>query len=70
MIRSPKVGVAPIAHVIPARFEEQVAASRERVAVSAGGTILSYGALNECANRIARVVHAAAPGAETIGVLI
>ena len=59
-----------IAQSISARFEEQVVANRERLAVSAADRSLSYGALNEAANRVARAVLATAPHTDTVAVLI
>ena len=64
-----EVSLASTAEVISVRFEEQVAANRHRLAVSAGNTTLSYRALNEAANRIAALLLPD-PGAEAIGVLI
>ncbi len=58
------------AESVSARFEEQVAANPDRLAVSAVDQQLSYRQLNESANRIARRVLAAAPETETVAVLL
>lgn len=59
-----------IAETISARFEEQVVANRDRVAISAGDQVLSYGALNEAANCVARGILAKTPDTASVAVLI
>ena len=59
-----------IAQSISARFEEQVAGNRDRLAIGAANRSLSYGALNEAANRVARAVLATAPHTDAVAVLI
>ncbi len=69
----PPIGPWPeesVVKSISTRFEEQVSANRHRVAVSTVGHTLSYGDLNEAANRLARAVLERVPGNETVGVLI
>ena len=55
---------------ISSRFEEQVSDNRDRLAVAAADRNLTYGQLNEAANRLAREVLAAAPDTDTVAVLI
>ena len=50
-----------IAQSISTRFEEQVAGNWDRLAVRAVDRSLSYGQLNQAANRVARSVLATAP---------
>jgi amino acid adenylation domain-containing protein len=70
MTSSGTVAVGSIAEAISARFEKQVTANRQKVAISAHGGPLSYQALNEAANRIARALLNAVPHTQTVGVLI
>ena len=71
--REPPVGPWPEGSVVKSisvRFEEQVSANRHRLAVSTVGHSLSYGDLNEAANRLARAVLERVPGNEIVGLLI
>lgn len=61
---------ASTSHSIPVRFEEQVGENHDRLAIAATDRNLSYGQLNEAANRVARQILAAAPDTETVAVLI
>ena len=55
---------------VPARFEKTVAKHADRLAVKAGDRLLTYAALNQLANRIARAVLAQrGPASEPIALL-
>ena len=56
---------------IPVRFEEQVAAHGNKIAVRSDGQALSYHALNQAANQVARAILAqAGDGSEPVALLI
>jgi amino acid adenylation domain-containing protein len=55
---------------IAGRFDEVVAVNRDALAVSAANASLSYGALNDAANRVARAILAAVPATRVVAVLV
>jgi amino acid adenylation domain-containing protein len=61
---------ASTARSIPERFEEQVTAHRDRWAVRSEHESLTYGSLNEAANRVARAILETAPHTDVVGVFI
>ena len=58
------------AQTIPARFEEQVAARPDAPAVVTDETTLSYRALNEAANRVARSIVARCTHSDSVAALM
>ena len=56
------------AQSIPARFEEQVSAGHDRVAIRVGDRSVSYGAVNQIANRVAWSLQSV--DTETVAVLL
>jgi amino acid adenylation domain-containing protein len=70
MSRPLQASIVSFSEAITARFEEQASATPERIALCIGGATLTYRALNNEANRIARVLQATSPGAEPVGVVL
>jgi amino acid adenylation domain-containing protein len=60
-----------LAQSIPARFQQQVTAHPDRLAVKCGADALTYAALNRYANRVARtILDAAGPDPEPVVLLV
>ncbi|MEU6460203.1 amino acid adenylation domain-containing protein, partial [Streptomyces sp. NPDC047065] len=65
--REPDAGVPVAAHVtLPGLFEEQAARTPDAVALASGDQRMTYGELNEQANRLARVLTRRGVGPESV----